>query len=31
MNYFKWYEKRRKPSSIKTIRNYIGNHLISYF
>lgn len=30
-DYFNWYEKRRKPSSIKTIKNYIYNHIVPYF
>lgn len=29
--YKAWYAKRRKPSSIKTINNYVDNHLIPYF
>lgn len=30
-HYIEWYSKRRKPSSIKTIKNYVNNHLDPYF
>lgn len=29
--YIEWYSERRKPSSIKTMKNYIDNHLDPYF
>lgn len=29
--YIEWYSDRRKPSSIKTMNNYINNHLNPYF
>ncbi|MEK4555586.1 tyrosine-type recombinase/integrase [Jeotgalicoccus sp. FSL K6-3177] len=30
-DYFKWYSNRRKPSSIKTIKNYLVNHITPFF
>ncbi|GAA3722853.1 tyrosine-type recombinase/integrase [Salinicoccus jeotgali] len=30
-DYLEWYADRRKPSSIKTMKNYINNHLDPYF